>query len=392
MLLNKKGARMSRVRRGRGDGSIYRVTRQRKDGTTWLRWAGQVTVGYTVDGKQRRATAYGDTKTEVREKLRELQNQVSTGSYSHSRVTTADYLSGWLDVKKHEVKARTHQHYADTARLYILPYLGPIELRKLTATDIERMMIKIAETTSADAANKARTLLMTAFNRAVKQGIIHRNPAKSVAKFKTEKRAIQPWTREETATFLDNAKPHRLFAAFYLALSTGMRHGEILGLHWEDIDANVITVQRSLITVRGAQVELSTPKTSNSMRRIYIDEATAQVLNHHKKAQEKEAKQAGEAWEDSGFVFTNQLGGPLIPRNFDTIWYRLRDLAGVPKISFHDLRHTHVSLLISRGVDPKTVAERVGHRDAAFTLRQYSHAFEEQRKKAGIGIEELLRD
>ena len=377
-------------RRPRGDGTVYARTRTRKDGTVAKTYVGQITVGHRNDGKPKKETVYGKTKREVREKLKQLQREVDDGVYSSDRSTVSEYLAEWLQLKKLEVRTRTHKQYEDNIRLYIIPHIGTVKLRELTSRHVEGMMLKVAESTSNDAANKARGTLSNALNKAVRQGLIARNPVDGVAKFNHTPKVPIIWTDQEAWTFLRTAADHRLYAAFYLAASTGMRHGEVLGLRWDDIEGNVITVQRALITVTGGQVELSTPKTATGIRRIYIDEGTLTVLAQHHELQEAEAQAAAAAWDNTGFVFTNQLGGMLNPRNFDRDWYELLERSGVPRITFHGLRHLHTSQLVRAGHDPVTVADRIGHRDPSFTLKRYSHAFEDQRKKAGLGLSTLM--
>ena len=193
---------------------------------------------------------------------------------------------------------------------------------------------------------------------------------------------------------LIHARVHRLFAAFYLALSTGMRHGEILGLRWQDVEGDTLYIRQSLIRLEGG-CAISTPKTAQSIRRVKLDLETIAVLEQHKQQQQAEAHQLGDSWgprspEFSDLVFTSIIGGEIIPRNFDRVWYSLQKQAGVRKIRFHDLRHMHVSLLNKKGIDARTIADRIGHTDPAFTLRRYAHVFEEQRQGAAIPLLELL--
>lgn len=355
-------------------------------------WAAEVTIGYNDNGSQKRKTVYGATQREVLDKISELKGQLIEGALPDTRTTVDKYLAQWLSLKKREVKPRSYQYYADYIRLYVSPHVGKIELAKLTANHIERMMKAVARDVSNDAANKARTVLTTALKKAVRQGLLPRNPADAVDRFTHEPKDITLWTPAQVTHFLEVATSHRLYAAFYLAIATGMRHGEILGLRWEDLSDEVITVRQSVINVKGATYEISTPKTKKGVRRVSIDPDTLQKLNEHRHRQEQEKLTAAAAWANSGLVFTNELGDMLVPRNFDRVWYSLLHQSGNPKIRFHDLRHLHVSLLVRRGLDPRTVADRVGHTDPAFTLRQYSHMFETQRRMAAVGLRELLTE
>lgn len=377
-------------RRGKGEGTLFKRTRMRKDGSAYVVWAAEVTVGYDDKGRQVRKTMYGKTQAEVLEKVGKLKAQLSAGAFSATRLTVTEYLQQWLDFKQLEVKPRTYQFYSDCIRRYITPYLGRIKLSKLNALHIRSMVKEVATKVSPDAANKARSLLLGALRQAVRLSLIPRNPAEAVDKLKHEVKEMTLWTPAQALHFLEVAKSHRLFAAFYLALSTGMRHGEILGLRWRDIEGDVITVRQSVINVKSAQYQISTPKTRKGVRQIVIGPDTLTVLAAHKERQEAERAYLGEAWTDSGLVFTNELGDILEPRNFDRVWYDLLRKSELPRIRFHDLRHFHVSLLIQRGLDPRTVADRVGHTDPAFTLKRYSHMFEAQRRAAGISLLGLL--
>ena len=295
-----------RGRRGKGEGTLFKRTRRRKDGSKYVIWAAEVTFGYSEDGKQQRKTLYGETQAEVLEKITELKGQVLAGTFSKTRTTVGEYLDEWLSYKKLEVKARTYQFYSDYIRLYLKPQLGGIKLAKLTSLNIKNMMRQLAGEVSADAANKARSLLFTALKQAVRLGLISTNPAEAVDKLKHEPSEMTLWTPEQVRHFLKVAKSHRLYAAFYLVMATGMRHGEILGLRWQDIEGDVITVRQSVINVKGAQHEISTPKTRKGVRRIVIDPATMQVLAEHRGRQEAEREKLGSAWEDLGLVFPNE--------------------------------------------------------------------------------------
>lgn len=377
-------------RRTKGEGSIYKRTRKRKDGSVYVIWVAEVTVGYDAEGQQIRKRIYGKTQREVLDKSTELKSQIATGTYADTRLTVSQYLKEWLDYKKLELKPRTQHFYADYIRLYIEPHVGRVLLAKLTPLHIQSMMADVAKRVSSDAANKSRGLLNSALKRAVRLGLIMRNPVDAVDKLRHEPKDVTLWTPEQVRCFLEVAKSNRLYAAFYLAIMTGMRHGEILGVRWQDIDKDVITVRQSVVNVKSAQYQISTPKTKKGIRRIVIDADTLQVLAEHKERQERERDYLGRNWVDSGLMFTNEFGDVLVPRNFDREWYGLLTQSELPRIRFHDLRHLHVSLLIKQGFDPRTVADRVGHTDPAFMLKRYSHMFEAQRRAAALTLNQLL--
>ena len=371
---------MSR-KRANGEGSIFK----RKDG----RWQGAVTVGYDDEGKQKRRTIYGKTQTEVRGKLTEIKRQVADGVYSDSKHTVRSYLEHWLKEKARSVKPRTAELYCEQAQRYVYPQIGQVHLTKLTPLHIQTVISKLGDNIGANTANKVRTLLFNALKQAVLWQLIPRNPCEAVAKLKEETKEMIIWTPTETLAFVKTARSHRLFAAFYLAIFTGLRRGEALGLRWQDISDGVIYVKQSL-TVLSGKIHFTTPKTSKGQRFLTVSEDVMEILTEHQTFQKSEAEYLGESWPETDLVFTSQAGTPIHPRNFERVFKQLIKQAGVSNIRFHDLRHLHVSLLVSKGFDPRAIADRVGHTNPSFTLDVYSHMFAEKRKDSAVGMSDLL--
>ncbi|MFC4456099.1 site-specific integrase [Deinococcus sonorensis] len=199
-----------------------------------------------------------------------------------------------------------------------------------------------------------------------------------------------------------------MHAAFYLALMTGMRRGELLGLHWADLDweRSRLRVRHNLIEVRAegtagkqhagkdtvssVRVMLQTPKTQASRRTVVLSPGTVSKLREHQARQKVERENAGSAWQDQGLIFSNELGGLTNPHALYDWFKAITETAGLPPIRFHDLRHTAASLMIHRGVSPKTVSDRLGHSDVAFTLRTYAHLYDEQREEAAFDLTDLF--
>lgn len=366
-------------RRPKGDGGIC----QRKDG----RWQATLTVGRDANGKQIRRTVYGRTKEEARKKLDDLKQLHSQGSLPAASTTLMAFYSRWLAEKRRQVKARTVEFYARYMEHHVLPRLGGVKLERIGPMAVQDLLSGVAEEVSEDAANKCRTVLGAVLSQAVQWQLIGRNPVDAVSPYRVRRKSVELWTPDEVRRFLDTARDHRLYAAFYIALATGMRHGEILGLRWRDLADGSLYVRQAVI-VLNHRAAISSPKTAGGERQVAISSDVLEVLEDHRRKQEAEGGQANEL----GLMFSSRTGTPLHPRNFDRAWYKLQEHAGVRRIRFHDLRHLHVSLLVRHGFDPQTIADRVGHADAAFTLRRYSHMFEEQRARAAVGLDLLLRD
>jgi integrase len=212
-----------------------------------------------------------------------------------------------------------------------------------------------------------------------------------VIRVREEKREMTLWTQEQTKRVLDEAAKFRLYPLFYLALVTGLRIGELLGLQWQDIQDDMLTVKRTL-TTRGRKHFFSTPKTERGYRVVTLPEDAVELLKQHKVKQDEERSFLGDSWTETGHVFVDELGNLLKQRGVLYIWHNIQEDADVPRARLHDLRHMHVSLLIKNGVDPRTVADRVGHADPSFTLDQYSHVFNEQRRAAALSLNDLLKE
>lgn len=369
------------AKRAHGEGTITK----RKDG----RWEGKASVGYKPDGKPKRHVVYGRTQAEAREKLEAVKRRFATGTYSDCKLTVAQYLEDWLKEKERTVKERTAMLYREQADRYVIPRLGRVKLDKLTPMHLQRMVGELADEVGVPTANKARTLMFAALKQAVRWQLISRNPCEAVAKLKETRKEMVLWTPAETVHFLEAARPHRLYAAFYLALFTGLRRGELLGLRWKDLSGTVLCVRQSL-TVLGAAPHFTTPKTRKGERHITLSLDVLEVLAQHRARQEAEAKALGDAWTDSGLVFTSEVGTLIHPRNFERTFKLLLKDAKVTEVRLHDLRHLHVLLLVSRGFDPRSIADRVGHTNPSFTLDVYSHMFASQRQNLSVGMADLL--
>lgn len=397
--------RRKSTRRGRGEGTVF----ERANGT----WAGEVTTGYDENGKQKRKTVYGKTQAEALAKLAEVKQQLATGTFTDTKLTVKAYLEQWLDHKEGQVKARTAELYRHLAAHHIIPRVGRKRLDKLTPLDVQGMVSAVAVSGGTRTANMCRTVLYSALKQAIRWQLLARNPVEAVDALKETPREMILWTPEEVVRFLDAARPHRLYALFYLALSTGMRRGELLGLRWQDIAGSIVSIRQTVVPI-GSKITISTPKTKKGQRRVSVSPDVLEVLAAHKVAQDAERTDLGEAWQDAGLVFPTEIGTPMYPRNLERAWYGLQDKARdawkkalekagdvptlerleaktlLPRVRLHDLRHLHVSLLVKRGVDARTIADRVGHTRASFTLDVYTHLFEEQRTAAAVSILDML--
>ncbi|WP_158263796.1 tyrosine-type recombinase/integrase [Deinococcus arcticus] len=396
------------AKRANGEGTISR----RKDSNGKTKgWRVGVTIGKKEDGSQKRRWISGKTQGEMQEKLRALQSDLHQGTLADTdRMTVADFLNQWVAHKEREgIKPNTVQSYRDTVNRYITPKIGRVKLEKLRPLDIEHMLTSLrGDDKSASLLAYTLRVLKMALQQAVRWQMLPRNVADSVRAPKIERKEMEVWDRVQVAHFLKVTEPHPLHAAFYLALMTGMRRGELVGLKWEDVDLDRarLTVKNNLVEVIGAPVEgktrlkkatmssvrleVSTPKSKASRRTIVLSKGTVQKLREQQARQEAWRQHAGEAWTERGFVFTTVTGDLVWPSALAKAYTSLVKEAGVPPIRFHDMRHTAASLMISVGIPPKTVSERLGHSDVAFTLRTYTHLYDAQREEAAFDIADLV--
>lgn len=213
----------------------------------------------------------------------------------------------------------------------------------------------------------------------------------AVDRVRAEKREMILWTPEQVAAFLQHAKSHRLYPLFYLATTSGLRIGELLALRWTDLEGDRLHVRHTLPKEKGKWT-LGSTKTTKGHRVVTLAPDTVAVLEEHRRRQEQEREAVGEAWNHPGHMFTTEVGTYLDQRNVLRTWHRLQSQAGVPKARLHDARHLHVSLLVRQGLDARTIADRVGHTNPTFTLRQYTHLFDQQRLAAAVPLDVLLSD
>jgi integrase len=383
-------------RRGNGEGSITK----RKDG----KWQGSVLIGYDLEtGRPKRKYFYGRTRKEVQEKINEVALKVQAGTYREpSKLTVAEWFTTWLnDYMKPSLRPTTWESYKYQVNGHIIPALGHLKLAQLQTAHIQRLYNEKLHGGRLDGKDGGlspksvryiHTVIHSALEQAKKEGMITVNPADAVKLPKREQKEIKYLDMADAAIFLAMAKESKHFAAFYLALNTGMRRGELLGLRWKDIDfeAGQLTVNQGLVRVSGKGLVFQEPKTKLSQRVINLPPVALEVLKKHRERQEENRAAAGSAYrEDLDLVFANELGEPICPRAFTRVFERLIKKAGLD-VTFHGLRHTFATLALSKGVDVKTIQETLGHHSSAFTMDVYSSVTAKMKREAADKVGNLL--
>lgn len=374
--------------RARGEGSIYR----RRDG----RCAGYVWIT-TLSGERRRKYVNGTTRAEVHARWIDLHHTAARHRLATRSPRLTDYLQQWLrEVVTPFAKPKTTETYTATVARYITPYLGDRRIDALTVADIGRWLHRLAtgcqcclqgKDTARPAARQqccalgrccgqrlarrtvldARAVLRSALNEAMADRLINHNPASTVRLAPARPRRRSAWTVKQARQFLasarDDADPH--YVGYVLLLCLGLRRGELLGLHWADIDLDGKTVQihRELQRV-GGRLLLSETKTLDSDAGLPLPELCLSALHDH-------LADAGTAV--APFVITTRSGGPIDPRNFYRCFQRRVAQAGVPRIPLHGTRHTTASLLVELDVHPRVAMQILRHAKIATTMDIYSH-------------------
>jgi integrase len=343
------------------------------------------------NGKRKKITGIkkSDVQKQLSEMLRENQNGMLHVGPSQ---TVKAYLSYWLEnVAEEQVRPRTFDRYKCLMERHVIHYLGTKRLEKLSAQDLQALYKRLGQGTEERKALHPRTVghvhrcLHKAVEDAMRMGLVPRNVCDLVSPPKVPKPTRQFFTQEEARAFLSAVEGHRFEGLFKIALFTGMRQGELLALRWSDIRLNerVIYVRRSVYRRRKHGWVFSDPKSANSTRKIDVDESAIKALRHHRARQLQERLLKGDRWEDNDLVFPNTLGRPVRADNFLKDWfYPLLEKSGLPKIRFHDLRHSCASLLLELGVQPKVVQELLGHSSIAITMDIYSHVMPNIQKDA----------
>jgi integrase len=360
-------------RRGQGEGSIYR----RPDG----RWVAALDLGWR-DGKRTRKYLYGRTRELVARKLaRALAQQQQGYEFANERLTVEQFLARWLEAKRGTIRPGTWRRYEELVRLHVNPKIGRRRLARLKPEQLQQLYTELQARRSSATVLKVHRMLHSAFKLAVRWGAMPHNTTELVIAPTSQRHEFDTLTAEQARSFLKAAQGDRLEALLYvLAISTGMRQGELLGLRWQDVDLK----RRRLQLVRQL-------KNRQSRRAVLLPALAATALVDHRARQAAEREQQGGCWEEHGLVFPNTVGRALNPDNLrQRSFFPLLARAGLPRIRFHDLRHSCATLLLSEGVHPKIVSDLLGHSQIGITLDLYSHVTATMQAVAAEAMGRLL--
>lgn len=373
--------------------------KQRSKGS-WTLWIDLGRDPETGKRKQQTLTVRGSKKDAERE-LRELLHSLETGRYvKPSRITLGQWLEQWCQsyVTMH-CSIRTAESYQSEVHRHLIPALGAIPLTQLHPQHLQDYYSQalIKGRTDGRGGLSARTVLYhhhivsEALNHAVKMELVGRNVAEAVDPPRPERKNIATIAPENVSKFLEATRETPYYVLFYTALYTGMRLGELLGLRWSDVDldlANLSVVQA--LYKRSGICKMVEPKTSKSRRQIALSPSLSLLLRDYKTEQQAQRILLGGDSVDSNLVFSHIDGKPLDPGVVSHTFAKVLKKAGLPHIRFHDLRHSHATLLLKAGIHPKIVSERLGHANIGITLDTYSHVLPGLQERAARRFDEML--
>ncbi len=389
-------------RAANGSGSIRKreVTR---NGKPYTYWEGRITVDIDpITGKQVQRTITGKTQKEVAQKMREIAVEVDQKTYkAPCKLTLGEWLDIWKAEYTGDVKPSTAYLYGRNIDQYIIPYLGAVKLEKLTPLQVQEFYNRLlkpdkeeARPLSAKTVRNVHGVLHKALEQAVQVGYIRSNPASACKPPRAAKAEIRPLDADQVSAFLKALQGHPHEYLYQVTMFTGLRQGEVLGLTWDclDMERGTLLVKQQLRREqkKGGKYYLAPPKNSKP-RVLTLAPSVVRLFRLQKIRQNGMRAKAGELWQETNLIFSNQIGSFLSYRTVYDCFKRVMVKIGAPSTRFHDLRHTYAVMAIQSGDDIKTVQENLGHATAAFTLDVYGHVTAQMKQASADRMEQFIQ-
>ena len=367
------------AKRAAGEGSVYKRGR---------RWIAQVGSGknreYRSFDTQREANAWRHKRVE------EIQQGLV---FIGAKIQFSKFLDDWLVVVENSVRPNTYIQYSQIVHQHIVPVLGKILLKDLRPDHVQKLYtVKLKNGISARTTQLIHAVIHRALNHALKQGLVARNVSDAVTRPKVPRKEMKTLDDYQVRQLLQAAEETRMQTLFWIAVSTGLRKGEILGLKWSDLDWNNgrLQIQRQVQRIKGVGLVLCEPKSASGRRVIILGEKTLDRLRKHKEEQYRERNRAGDMWKENDLIFPSPNGTILDQSKVNKVYKKCLQKAGLPNLRFHDLRHSAATLMLQQGIHPKVVQERLGHSDISLTLNIYSHVLPSMQEEAAEKMDELF--
>lgn len=379
-------------RRRAGEGTIY----QRAD----LTWTAKVTYEDQM-GRTQRKSLYAKTEKDIMAKKKAFEKSIERGVIAAEKLKVKDWLTTWLETyKKPSVKQNTFEGYERVVKGHLIPTLGSLYLKDLRPEHIQAMInekstkgnLLTGDPLQPRMVEYIYAVLHGALDQAYKNQIIIYNPCDMVNKPQKVKKEFICWTAEQANKFLAAIKKDRNYIIYLLALTTGMRRSELLGLRWDDVDLkkNLLSVKQVMVRVKGGY-KFQDPKTKKSKRTIQISDKVAAALKEWKRKQNIEKAAFPGEYNEQNLILCSIMGEPVNPESVSRNFKKDLEAAKMPDIRFHDLRHCHASMLLEQGVDIKTISDRLGHSTITMTADIYSHITDKLQAKAVKSLDNALK-
>jgi integrase len=358
-------------RRAAGEGTIFQDNRGY--------WVAEVTL---PDGKRKRK--YSKVQKTVKEWLLRQRKALQDGIWvEDDKITVAAFLERFLnDTLKNKLKPKTIESYSYLITNHINPTLGEIRLTDLKPQHLQAMYAqKIESGLSARTVQYTHAVLHRSLDQAAKWGLVVRNVADLVEAPRPVRKPIQTFTAEQCQKLLAVLEGDRLYPFYALSL-VGLRLGELLGVHWEDVNftTGTISIRHTIQVIKGKGLVEGEPKTDKSRRSIQLPDFVIQALKQHREKTGGKTK----------YVFSTSNDTPFSPRNIERHFKSILEKAELPIIRFHDLRHTAATLLLVEGIHPKVVQELLGHSTISMTMDLYSHVLPTLQQDAAQRMNKII--
>ncbi len=340
------------------------------------------------------------TRREAETALAEAITDLQRGEFVRpARGTLGEYLAGWLEARRSDLRPTTHYGYTKVVMKRIIPSLGHVMLSALDAATLEAWYTRLTvsgggrgKPLSAKTVANTAGVLSVALADAVRLKLLKHNPTADARLPRRDRREMAAWTESEAAAFLATVGDERLHPLWRVVLATGLRRGEPCGLRWKDVDLVADALEVAETRVVAADVVTGSPKTKAGARIVALDAGTVAALSAWRKKVTEERLAAGPAWSDHGLVFVDELGVPPHPETMTRWWNEAVARAGVRRIRLHDARHSAATMALRAGVPLKVVTQRLGHADVAVTMRVYQHVTAQDDRAAAEALGRALGD
>lgn len=371
-------------------------------------WRLAVYLGVGPDGKkQYHYETFKGNKKDAEKRLGVVVNEVNNNTFVvPTKMTLEAFLTQWLDAHvRHSVEQKTYEQYEGLCRLHIIPELGHIRLENLNPLDLQNFYSKKLTAPRADGRpgtlspttiKRMHDVLKIALNQAVRWQMIPRNVADLADPPKTRRKEIRVWTPEQAAQFLASVEKDPYYAAYLLALTVGLRRGEILGLRWRDVDwaRSAVTIRQTIVRADKGVI-IKPTKTTGSQATIAIplvvlDALKIRILKQREAKITYESAYGSDAWETGDLIFTNPKGRYLDPHSFSKGFQRKAKKAGLPVIRFHDLRHTSATFMMQTGAHVRSMMDQLRHSQVSTTVNTYTHSIKPLQHKVAEDVADLI--